>query len=171
MYKFISSAEESPKNIIELKATAYRYFGYELNKDIKKWYSVDLDKFLVLCLSLKYYDYACVACLVYYHDITIEECFGLTVKQAVKTMKSNYLEMKKSDFRPKRYMYIKEIVVKIGFMKILEKPSKIGLIKLLERLTKEEKLFVDADSEIPSAIEKFENFVKSHSPGRRINVW
>ena len=171
MCKFIVPAEDSHKNTIELKAIAYRYFGSELNTDIKRWYPVDLDKFLALCLSLKYYDYACVACLVYYHDITIEECFGITVKQAVKTMKSNYLEVKKSKFRSKRYMYIKEIVVKISFMKILEKPSKMGFIKLLERQTKEDKLFVGADSEILSAIEKFESFVKSHSPGRRINVW
>ena len=171
MYKFIVPAEDSHKNTIELKATAYKYFGSELNTDIKRWYYVDVDKFLALCLSLKYYDYACVVCLVYYHDITIEECFGLTVKQAIKTMKSNYLEMKKSEFRSKRYMYIKEIVVKISFMKILEKPSKIGFLKLLERPITDAKLFVNADNEIPSAVEKFENFVKSHSPGRRINVW
>ena len=169
MYKIVTSAKKSRKNIPTLASSISEYLAPELNTNIRTWTLQEFNQFLAFCLSRKHYDYACIACLEYHHGFTISECFEITISQAVKTIKSNVLVIK-NEFRPTYSMYVKEVVLKVCFMKLLEKPSKACFAKLLETPLNDTKLFVAADNKIPSAIKKFERFVKSHSSRRRINV-
>ena len=169
MYKFISPAKRSRKNINTFASTILEYPPYELNTEIKTWTIQELNQFLALCLSRKHYDYACIACLEYHHKFTISECFEITVSQAVKTIKSNVLVIK-NEFRPTYNIYVKEAILKVCFMKLLEKPSKIYFSKLLDTPLSETKLFAATDNKMLSVIKKYKRFVKSHSPRGRFDV-